>query len=303
MITKTVPEKIAHESEIRAAIEGYWSLKPLNSDNYFYENFKRSWNNFLYDFDKHSALDSRTAYMTLMTAALDDRDELYERCNKKLQDIESFVEVFMNHFEKYISNITDQNPQFLLMALDAWKSEYERYNYNLLTEITRKAMVFVDTKRVKVEKPWGNLDRYIRGSLKLLEQRIKKLASYYAMYWGMDKAITCVIDKGRLMKCDKFITDYLTEDELTNEKLKDKPIRSLLTRGHLVDPATKLRFLSLANNEKYTQREAYGRIVDELREIGFDPTEFLPDEPKMLGDRARRFRDKRRKELLVLSEN
>ena len=103
---KTIPEKISFEEEVRGAIEGYKSLYPLDSSNFFYDNYKRSWNNLRDDLDEHKGLDSRTSYLTIMSAARKDRDELFQRCNKQLIKVEELVNTFIDYLKKYSENLS-----------------------------------------------------------------------------------------------------------------------------------------------------------------------------------------------------
>jgi hypothetical protein len=240
--------------------------------------------------------------MLILDAARKDRNALFERCNSSLGRIENFVDHFINELEHYSNHLEGEVTVPLKQTIDVWIELHPRHQYPFCIEFTRRMFDLIDLEEIETEQPWKNLDTLINGSLNRLEQEIKYLALLYAKFWGVDSALRCTIDKGKIIPCFEYLTENKIEaTSLKNQK--DKTLEELLTLGHLVDSAIKLRFLSLTKNERYSQQEAYDIVYNELEDLGYESEGYLPDEAKALADRARRYQKTRLKEIASLSEN
>lgn len=303
MNTRSMLDQIPTENEIRAAIDGYFTLYPATVENKYYDSFKRGWLNLQCDLEKYNAGQSSKGFMIIMDAARNQRDELYERCSLQLQETKSAFQRVTTTFEKFHDELEEKGAMYLIHILRTWQQYKDQYAYALCINLTKKALVYSKCKKMRMGEPFGTYENFIREAITMLEEGIDKISKYYAMHLGISSAMTCYMDEGELPKCKDYVLRDWQGYDFSLEQHKDKTIRNLLNMGHLVDTATKLRFLSLVDNDGYSHQEAYDIIVQELDQIGFDYNSYLPEEAKTLSDRARRYRDKIYEELSSLNKN
>lgn len=301
MKRKAITEEFAYEEEIRTVIAGYCELSPYDSSNYFYTEFKKGWNRVYRDLKKHNASNSRTSSMLILSAAREERDELYKRSSEYLNRIDNFAEDFITLMERLKPRIREEEKYLFSNLIGLWKKYKDGQHFAFCIEFTGLVCEIINPKSQNAGDK-ENILFIINESLATLKNQIQYLGMLYGQYWGIDSAIRCAYEMGEVIECDEYLTQNKIEDH-TLEKLMDKGMSELIALGHLVDPATKLRFLSLINNENLSQQEAYELVIEELNDLGYEPFNYLPDEAKTLADRARRYRDKRFEELAALSEN
>ncbi|MFH5885322.1 hypothetical protein ACG2F4_13505 [Halalkalibaculum sp. DA3122] len=303
MKKKKITDQLVNEVDIRAAIDGYFSINPIKEGSFFYEQIQKTWNRMLDDFESEDCLHNETGYIMFMTVAREEKVELFERCNSLLQKIDFLVDKFILELERYCQKLPKNENKLLQTAIDIWKELKDDYDYAFCIEYTELVVEVSNLKETKIENPCGNVEQYIKVFIYIVEREIKDLAAFYAGFWGIDSAIECVTLHGDLYSFDQYLNCVRPKENFRLARLNHKSIRNLISAGHLIDPATKLRFLSLRKNDNKTMQEAYDIILSELQELGYTPSDYLPVEAKTLADRARRYRKKRFKELGALIEN
>ena len=288
---------------IRTIIDGYYTFEK-DKNNPFYHQFATSWERLRHDLEENKGYENKMSFYMMLEAANKNSMKLYERCDSARFYVEQTVKEFVKELNKFKIHIDAERRGIILELIRVWEAVLQTYNYCETTNYTNMLYLKHDLRDVKIDHECPTMDTLIITRAIEIERNIMKLAHLYSTFLGLSKAIRYAQVNGRLIEADEYLeTGAYPDIDIDWLPPIYRSLKNLLIYGHLVDTAVKIRFLTLNNNERYNHRECYDIIKQELKELGFNPEEILPEEAKSLSDRARRYSKARLGNLQQVTRN
>lgn len=196
--------------------------------------------------------------------------------------------------------------------LDSDAGDFLRYVYKVWDDALKNNRLWAGIELIRAQyslihlqlpqnlesKKFGDIKGLVLDGLENLEKIIISAAEKYKVFQGLSNAHSFALTNGHLISLDDFLnTKSNLSSGLNWYGPYDKTISELFTNGHGIDIACKIRFTNLTEEKGESSNMALDIIHDELKELGVDPNQYLPDEAKNMQDRCGRYKKNRMDEL------
>lgn len=298
-----IPDHVVTQSTIRKIIKGFDTFEHSDSDP-FYQQYKESWNKLLKDIEDFNGHKNGTSFFMILEAASSSARTMYQRCSSKHLYLIAEVKTFTHELRDLAHFLSAKKRSAVYELADIWDQATENNNYCITSQFTFLLQLTQAFSDISIDHELDNLEYYIGNMVTRIERKIMELALKYHAFRGLDDAYRYAQMNNKLIKCSEYMKVHYGKTK--NVKWIPpihREIKDLVLVGHLIDAATKLRFITLSKGEGHTHQECYDIIENELLDIGIKPKDILPEEAKSLADRASRYTKKRLKEFKQVTRN